>query len=178
METIDNILFILSNRLRRRIIELLSEEPRYLFQLSKELGDVASQPAILKHLRELEEHGIVESYEVSSVGSRKPRKYYRLRNSFLISICVGDHAFRLIGTELSGRKPRISDDTLRLVREGERLVGQLERLPFGDAVRLVADAMEDIDRALVELEGATTFLLWLRQTILKALRRQDKFIYI
>jgi len=172
MEAIDNILFILSNRLRRRIIELLSEEPRYLFQLSKELGDVASQPAILKHLRELEEHGIVESYEESSVGSRKPRKYYRLRNSFHISICVGDQAFRLVGTELTGKKPRISDDTLRLVRDGERIVDEVERLPFGDAVKLAAGVMDDIDRALSELERATAFLLWLRQSILRALRRQ------
>ena len=51
-EDIDVLLDVLGNDTRRRILQLLADEPRYFIQLSKDLG--VSQQAVLKHLEMLE----------------------------------------------------------------------------------------------------------------------------
>lgn len=64
-------------------MELLAEEPRYLLQLSKDLG--LTMPAIQKHLDILHEAGFVTSYEEKSDLAAPPRRYYRLESSFYLS---------------------------------------------------------------------------------------------
>ena len=64
-DNIDSLLEVLGNDTRRRILQLLADEPRYFIQLSKDLG--VSQQAVLKHLELLEKNGFVSSFE----GERK-----------------------------------------------------------------------------------------------------------
>jgi len=57
-----DIFDVLSNETRRRILEILAEEPAYLNQLTREIR--VSQQAILKHLEYLQERGIIKSFIV------------------------------------------------------------------------------------------------------------------
>ena len=87
MEGLDLLLELLSNSTRRRILRLLSERPRYLLELSNELG--ISKQAVLKHLRYMESRGILE--KVVDRSTIPPRKYYRLKEEVPdIFILVGD----------------------------------------------------------------------------------------
>ena len=84
------LLDFLSNSTRRRILELLSEEDLYSFQLSR-LLDIS--PRIIgKYLAELEELGIVSMVErVSDKGPT--RKYAKLNQAFSLIIDVGQNTF-------------------------------------------------------------------------------------
>jgi ArsR family transcriptional regulator len=83
MNDIDNLLSMVENPTRRRILEYLVKEPSYPLQLSKELG--ISQQAVMKNLSILEKNGIVDSYQVSS--SMGPaRTVYEPTTEFTIMI--------------------------------------------------------------------------------------------
>jgi len=71
------VLKVLSVELRLQILVLLSERPRYAYELARELG--ISYPLVHLHLRALERAGlIVSEYEVAEGG--KLRRYYRVRD--------------------------------------------------------------------------------------------------
>ena len=84
------LLDFLSNSTRRRILELLSEEDLYSFQLSR-LLDISPR-IIAKYLAELEELGIVSMIERES--DKGPiRKYATLNQAFSLIIDVGQNTF-------------------------------------------------------------------------------------
>jgi len=84
------LLDFLSNSTRRRILELLSEEDLYSFQLSR-LLDIS--PRIIgKYLVELEELGIVSIVERDS-DKGPTRKYAKLNQAFSLIIDVGQNTF-------------------------------------------------------------------------------------
>ncbi len=77
-----DIFDVLSNETRRRILEILAEEPAYLNQLTREIR--VSQQAILKHLEYMQERGIVKSFVVRGEGGTPPKKYYEVDESILL----------------------------------------------------------------------------------------------
>jgi len=79
-----DLLEVLGNETRRKILELLAKEPKYLLQLSRELN--VSQQAILKHINVLMRAGLIRAYEVK-MGSLGPsRKYYELVRPISLSV--------------------------------------------------------------------------------------------
>jgi predicted transcriptional regulator len=84
------LLDFLSNATRRRILELLSEEDLYSFQLSR-LLDISPR-IIAKYLAELEELGIVSMIERDS-DKGPTRKYATLNQAFSLIIDVGQNTF-------------------------------------------------------------------------------------
>ena len=71
------VLKVLSVELRLQILVLLSERPRYAYELAREL--CISYPLVHLHLRALERAGlIVSEYEVAEGG--KLRRYYRVKD--------------------------------------------------------------------------------------------------
>ncbi|MHB1868308.1 MAG: ArsR/SmtB family transcription factor, partial [Nitrososphaerales archaeon] len=97
MANIDNIdvLFeVLGNDTRRRILQLLADEPRYFIQLSKDLG--VSQQAVLKHLEILERNGFVSSFEGDSDFAAPKRKYYQLDRSCMLAIGITNDAVKFV----------------------------------------------------------------------------------
>ena len=54
------LLDVLGNETRRRILNLISHEPMYFNQLAKEIR--TGQQAILRHVKILEDTGLIESY--------------------------------------------------------------------------------------------------------------------
>ena len=97
MTDIDELLSIIENPTRRRILEYLTREPSYPLQLSKELG--VSQQAIMKNLALMEQTGMLMSHpEESSMGPT--RTVYAPSRQFTLMIDLHGNMFttRLIST--------------------------------------------------------------------------------
>jgi len=171
-EELETIFEILANKVRRKIIELISEQPRYLFELSKELEKMASQTAILKHLKRLEKEGYVESYEVISDINALPRRYYRLKKNVFLSLCFGDSILRISTSDLAPRaKPSFDRDVIQLLTEGRRELTRIKRCnSLEEKVRRSADLLDKIDRGIKLLEESQSYLLWLKREVLKTLK--------
>ena len=92
VEHTDQLLKIVGNETRRKILALLSEKPHYIMEISKKLN--VTQPAILKHLALLEEAKVIESFqEESPFGA--PRKYYKIRDSVNIEVTIHPRDFKV-----------------------------------------------------------------------------------
>jgi len=102
MLNLDELLMVLQNPTRRRILELLSQETHYPLQIARELG--ISPQSVMKHLRVLEEHGLVRSFEESSNSGGPPRKYYAPTKGFSIRIDAGPGLFDTIIIERKGER--------------------------------------------------------------------------
>ena len=85
------LLDVLGNETRRRILNLISHEPMYFNQLAKEIR--TGQQAILRHVKILEDTGLIESYAMRSDLGAPDRKYYRVNSSFNLSISVSNDNF-------------------------------------------------------------------------------------
>ncbi len=85
------VLRVLSSPTRREVLARLASETHYPLQLSKELG--VSQQAIMKHIKVLEEAGLVEGVEEPSDQGGPPRTAYKLTASLSIAIDLGPSLF-------------------------------------------------------------------------------------
>lgn len=150
MMDIDNLLSIVENPTRRRILEALVREPHYPFQLSKELG--VSQQAIMKNLNLMESNGMVSSHRVSSnIGPQ--RTLYVPNTEFTLVIDMHSCMFsaRLIpsgepdGTETQNRCD--IDDAKERIKELDRKITQLDEQRAAllrERDRIVMSAMASI----------------------------------
>lgn len=159
--TIDQILDALGNKTRRRILELLAEEPRYLLQLARELD--VSQQAILKHLSLLEELGLIQSYEVKEGVRAPPRKYYKLTQPIAVSVTLMRHI-----AEYETYEPYLAREDVALlsedIRDGlRRLSAARESDEVLSTAAEILQKIEDRRRKLREEEAA---LARVRQMIL------------
>ena len=84
----DIILDIIGNNTRRKILATLAREPMYFNQLAKEIS--IGQQAILRHMKTLEDIGLIESYAEKSNLGAPDRKYYRPNSSFSLTICLSE----------------------------------------------------------------------------------------
>jgi len=92
MKSMGKVLEVVGNETRRRILELISEEPQYISQIAKKLD--VTQPAILKHLAVLEKTGLIESFwRRNPLGAA--RKYYRICDSVDIEIAINPQGFKV-----------------------------------------------------------------------------------
>jgi predicted transcriptional regulator len=88
----NQLLEVIGNETRRKILELLSEEPHYISQIAKKLD--ITQPAILKHLSVLEKAGLIENFwRKNPLGAE--RKYYRICDSVGIEIAINPKSFKV-----------------------------------------------------------------------------------
>ncbi len=87
---LDELLTAVGNSTRREILRHLSKEPHYPLQLSKKLN--VSQQAVMKHLKTLEDIGLVRSEDRPSP-SGPPRRYYALTKRLSVRIDIGPESF-------------------------------------------------------------------------------------
>ncbi|NPV61623.1 MAG: helix-turn-helix domain-containing protein [Methanotrichaceae archaeon] len=80
------LLDILGNENRRRILQLLSFRPFYFNEIAKRL-DVGPK-AVIDHLEMLEKAGLVECYQ-----DQKRRKYFRIARKTVIEVAVSPHTY-------------------------------------------------------------------------------------
>jgi ArsR family transcriptional regulator len=164
-----DLLEVLGNETRRKILELLAKEPKYLLQLSRELD--VSQQAILKHINVLIRAGLIRAYEVK-IGSLGPsRKYYELVKPISLSINLFRGYSEIEVHDVTDEVP----DHLRSVLEfierevlSEELYGVLSEVR--DAIRAIDKELQEVrakERALI---SAKCKLLSLVQEALERLR--------
>jgi len=88
---LDAVLRVLSSPTRREILSRLVTETHYPLQLSRELG--VSQQAIMKHMKVLEEAGLVRGVAEPSDQGGPPRTAFKLTSSLTIAIDLGPSLF-------------------------------------------------------------------------------------
>ena len=76
IEELAEVLKLLGVGLRLRILGLLAEGPKYVWEISKRLN--VSYPLVYLHLSALEKKGLVEAEYVTEGG--RVRRYYRVRD--------------------------------------------------------------------------------------------------
>lgn len=142
--TLDALLKLVENPIRRLILAKLAKEELYPLQLSKELR--VSQQAVSKHLKVLEEAGIVESYSKNS-NAGPPRLYYRPVKHFSINISFGPSLFETEMHDLEGLSHGFEDDTERF------LLHEMEEKParLYEMMRKLDEQMEQLNRQRCEL---------------------------
>lgn len=98
------LLDILGNENRRRILQLLSFHPFYFNEMAKRL-DVGPK-AVIDHLEMLERAGLVECYQ-----DRGRRKYFRIARKTVLEVAVSPHSYG-VRAYLSEDSPRVEDEGL------------------------------------------------------------------
>ncbi|AIC16424.1 ArsR/SmtB family transcription factor [Nitrososphaera viennensis] len=157
----DIILDILGNDTRRKILAMLSQEPMYFNQLAREI-DVGQQ-AVLRHLQALEESGLIETYaEKSSLGA-PDRKYYRLNNSFILTVSLSEDDFTVTKQEIVESRHK----------ESKKYYKVLDLMPedAGEALASLKASLSNIETEMSNLESRLNDLRALKQLILNKLHK-------
>ena len=157
------LLDVLGNETRRRILQLLADEPRYFIQLSRDLG--VSQQAVLKHLEILERYGFVVSFQGDSDFAAPKRKYFQLNRSCMLAIGITNDAvqfvFHDIPQETTARDSQKTE--LKSVQKG---VVELDKEKDHAKIVAMSDSLlQEINQKLKELANTQISLLRLKQKI-------------
>lgn len=157
----DAILDILGNDTRRRILTVLSEEPMYFNQLAKEIG--IGQQAVIRHLQTLEESGLIEAYAEKSKFGAPDRKYYRLNDSFMLTISLS-------GDDFTVTKQKIVESRHK---ESKKYYKSFDSMPQqdGEALSELQNNLEEVEQEISDLESRLNDLYALRQMILNRLHK-------
>ena len=162
---IEKILDILGNKTRRKLLEKLSEEANYVFQLSEDIN--IRHQAIRKHLALLKDLKIIKSFEGASTVGGPPRKYFKITKSFSIMADITPDSFE---TKILSYKGQIleKDEYSEITEEIKSLVNS------GDTphkkISELNTALENLNSEIEELEKKRQYLVELRQQILKYIK--------
>ena len=149
MTDIDELLSIIENPTRRKILEYLTREPSYPLQLSKVLG--ISQQAVMKNLALMEQTGMLMSYSEDS-NKGPSRTVYVPKTQFTLMIDLHDNMFtaRLIP----------ADDEESEEAEIEGMDEAMER------IKQIDSQIEELDRQRSSmLKERNSIMAWLNHTI-------------
>jgi ArsR family transcriptional regulator len=92
MMDLEAILDVMGCRTRRQILGLLTEEPHFVSQISRELE--IGQKAIIEHLRAMEDLGILRS-TTRKIERGRPRKYYNIPQDIEIKILISQNTIKM-----------------------------------------------------------------------------------
>ncbi|MHB1908058.1 MAG: ArsR/SmtB family transcription factor [Nitrososphaerales archaeon] len=166
LNNVDVLLDVLGNDTRRRILQLLADEPRYFIQLSKDLG--VSQQAVLKHLELLERHGFVKSYEEESAFAAPKRKYFELDLSCVLAIGITKDAVEFSFQDISRQDLDEEIEEKDLKSLSKRVSAAIEEDSPIEILHQSDVLLKEINAKLKETLETEIFLLRLRQRITKA----------
>ncbi|MBM3897901.1 MAG: helix-turn-helix domain-containing protein [Thaumarchaeota archaeon] len=167
---IGKLLDILGNETRRRILEVLADEPKYFIQLSRELG--VSQQAVLKHLTLLEDAGLITSFRAKSELAAPDRKYYRLNRSLYLSIGIMGDAVELALKEIRNqeRLERVQqNDVVKRFRADSQSI--LEETDNSSIIGRAENLLNELDSRVERLEEEKIALLAIKEEIMQMAHR-------
>ena len=155
------ILDILGNDTRRKILTVLSEEPMYFNQLAKKIG--IGQQAILRHLQALEDIGLIETYAEKSNFGAPDRKYYRVNDSFVLTISLSEDNFTITKQNITESRNK----------ESKKYYKNLDSMPeeAGEALSLLQENLTRIEEQISAQESRLNDLYALRQIVLSKLHK-------
>ena len=150
MDLMNELLSMIENPTRRRILEALAIEPHYPLQLSKELG--ISQPAIVKHLDQMERAGMVRSYqEESRMGPKKTLYVPNSEFTLMVDMRNGMFTVRLAHpSDDAADRPEDDKD------EEERIQG----------IENIRNSISEIDQKLREIEELRSKMIRRRESLI------------
>lgn len=171
---------IVGNEVRRKILRLLVLEPHYVSQLSKLLNK--SQPAILKHMKILEDKGIVvRNIEQASESTKGPeRHFFSINKSFTIMYSLSPHNVR---ENVWNTDDFSSDSTLETLDpvkqeiDGEDSVAKKISI-INHEIEQINLEMIDLEKHYIELEKKRNSLLQFTNSIIESsdeLQRKDMY---
>ena len=187
------LLDVLGNETRRRILNLISHEPMYFNQLAKEIQ--TGQQAILRHMKILEETGLIESYAERSDLGAPDRKYYRVNSSFNLSISISNDNFTVRNEGIEELRYKEADALYRKFDELDSIVlshdddnntldESIDRNTEGNQRKLVISLdqmllklqqnLEDTEGQILHLESRLNDLRALKQAIIKRIHDIEK----
>ncbi len=133
--TAGDILDLLGNPTRREILQLIAEEPRYVTELSLETG--VRKMAIERHVRQLEEFGVISSQE-ERIGRGRPRKYFGISTKAKLKVKISPHMFQTNYWTMSGKREIHADYST--LATAETLQDPVEKL---SALSRIAEKLTD-----------------------------------
>ena len=133
------LLDILGNENRRRILQLLSFRPFYFNEMAKRL-DVGPK-AVIDHLEMLERAGLVECYQ-----DHGRRKYFRIARKTVLEIAVSPHSY--------GVRAYLSEDAPKVEDIGSEDAGPAQNMKLlRDELTLLEEKRRELRRLLSEIES-------------------------
>ena len=133
------LLDILGNENRRRILQLLSFRPFYFNEMAKRL-DVGPK-AVIDHLEMLERAGLVECYQ-----DQGRRKYFRIARKTVLEIAVSPHSY--------GVRAYLSEDAPKVEDIGPEDAGPAQNMKLlRDELTLLEEKRRELRRLLSEIES-------------------------
>jgi predicted transcriptional regulator len=154
---------ILENPTRRFIIKRLSEEPNYPLQLAKDLG--LGQQLVAKHLRVMEDAGMVaSSVEDSPYGPK--RRIYTLNRNMSVTLDVSTHFFKtkIVFFDAEPEREEISGTSAFLL---DKMDETLEQQKQQEIITPLTKIISEIDKQLEALESERAILLYIRNFAMK-----------
>jgi predicted transcriptional regulator len=167
MKDLDLILMILENPTRRDIIKRLSEEPNYPLQLAKDLS--LGQQLVAKHLRVMEQAGMVTSSVESSPYGPK-RRIYTLNKNVSVTLDVSTHFFKakVVFFDSEPKRKEISSASASLM---DKMDETLEKPKQPERITPFTNIISEIDKKLEALENERAILLYIRSYAMKEASR-------
>jgi len=162
-EEFEDMIQLLQNRTRRRILRLLSREENYPLALSRNLD--TSQQAVAKHLKKLEEEGLVVSKKCESEKGGPPTRTYTLDREFSVRIDIGPQLF---STEVEN----LEDDDIENFDEIEENIS--EGIIEGSFLEGHRKLIQNIEKEIDRLRNKRKYLLKLKE---KALSEAYRYIH-
>ena len=161
-QEIGELLDLLGNNTRRRILESLTNEPKYFIQLSKEIG--VSQQAVLKHLFLLENFGLIESFKAKSNLAAPDRKYFQLNRSVYLSVGITGNSMEIKMENIKGPNKIRSKNNMAI----ESKEGSIKKdKEITDILKNTKHKLELLAKRMQELEDEKIHLLKEKQQILE-----------
>jgi ArsR family transcriptional regulator len=169
LDRLRKLLDLLGNETRCRILDLVSNHPRFISEISRELE--IGQQAILRHLQELEQFGLLSSYEeeeeeedADQKQKRKgrKRKYYEIAPEaqfrMFVSIDKNDIIFDL-------RTPE-APEHLQELHKIEEEIESAKQMPFGlTKLKEVQTIIQKLENEIHNLDEARSHAIRLLQLL-------------
>ncbi len=117
---IEKLLNMLGNETRREILQMLSERPYYVSEISQELS--IGQKAIIEHLSLMRGVGIIES-KFEKVKRGRPRKYFLISKDVMLEVSIGADTFNARTSSIT-----IDEDVLNSLPKLKKITRRLEAM--------------------------------------------------
>jgi ArsR family transcriptional regulator len=166
---LEDILNILGNETRREILQMLSESPCYISQISQELN--IGQKAIIEHLELMRGVGIIDA-KTKKIEKGRPRKYYGISQDFTLEINISPSFF-----DMGIISPTVNEELLNTFPNLKKITEEIEELNSLKGNRKIR-GMEELYRELMKerekINEAKKIIEYLMGEIRDAMREEIK----
>lgn len=139
---LEAVLDVIGCKTRRDILALLTEEPRFVSEISQDLN--IGQKAIIGHLKAMEELGLINpTYQKIERG--RPRKYYEISQGVEIKIFIKPDTIQMhmVGEEFT----ELHNIEERLIHGDKKAIDDLKILinKYKNAQRYAEDLLNQVE---------------------------------